>query len=428
MKTAHLARWARTRDPSYVARRMIALGRRYGFTPEKGMQRATECVDVLSARGCYPTFATPGRVVEKGGNFFKELTGMGAEIAIHGYDHVDFRSLSPAEAENQFVRAANAFDRYGIPFDGFRCPYLSWTDGMLESLPDSRLRYSSNTAIWWDVIPTEEANSIFSHLWQFYRPLSSETSFSLPRSRGELVEIAASLPDDLQLVDGLGLGKEGLRRTWSDIVRRTHGRGDLFAPLFHPELFEDCRLAFENILDEARDLRPRVWVTQLRDVARWWRERETFTVERGGNGSRLRLRFDCSERATILTRNVRTNAPTRSWDGSYDVVDARELEAGGGERPLVGLAPSAPADTLVLLREHGYITDTSEDARECSIYLTPSLLRELATEVALVDFIESSRAPLVKFGRWPDEARSAFCVAGDLDALSLRDYAARIVH
>jgi hypothetical protein len=31
-----------------------------------------------------------------------------------------------------------------------------------------------------------------------------------------------------------------------------------------------------------------------------------------------------------------------------------------------------------------------------------------------------------KFSRWPHEAKRAFCFAGDLDALSLRDYGRRL--
>jgi hypothetical protein len=37
-----------------------------------------------------------------------------------------------------------------------------------------------------------------------------------------------------------------------------------------------------------------------------------------------------------------------------------------------------------------------------------------------------SPAPLVKLGRWPDGAKSALCLTGDLDALSLVDYLSRV--
>jgi len=46
--------------------------------------------------------------------------------------------------------------------------------------------------------------------------------------------------------------------------------------------------------------------------------------------------------------------------------------------------------------------------------------------VDLIEHIEASPGPLMKLGRWPDAAKSAFCLAGDLDALSLRDYMGRL--
>jgi len=41
--------------------------------------------------------------------------------------------------------------------------------------------------------------------------------------------------------------------------------------------------------------------------------------------------------------------------------------------------------------------------------------------------IETSCSALIRFGLWPGQARSAFAVTGDLDALSLMDHAARLV-
>ena len=47
--------------------------------------------------------------------------------------------------------------------------------------------------------------------------------------------------------------------------------------------------------------------------------------------------------------------------------------------------------------------------------------------VELIRYIEESEGPLMRFSNWPSEAKSALCLAGDLDALSLRDYARRLV-
>ena len=96
---------------------------------------------------------------------------------------------------------------------------------------------------------------------------------------GSLVEIPVCVPDDLQLLDGLKLDERGMQQAWIDVLRQTHRRGELFDLMFHPESFEHSGPALEAVLREARDLDPSVWITQLRDVNRWWREKSRFTVD-----------------------------------------------------------------------------------------------------------------------------------------------------
>ena len=48
-----------------------------------------------------------------------------------------------------------------------------------------------------------------------------------------------------------------------------------------------------------------------------------------------------------------------------------------------------------------------------------------ARALAVLRHVEASTGPLVRVWRWPDGARSAVSIAGDLDALSITDYLAR---
>jgi peptidoglycan/xylan/chitin deacetylase (PgdA/CDA1 family) len=354
---------------------------------------------------------------------------MGAELAIHGYDHVDFRSLSPAEATRQFLRAAEACHRCGIHFEGFRCPYLSYADTTAPAIPAGMFKYSSNKAIWWNVVSPEsinQASAIFGHLHRFYQPESSEAMAAIPRISGDLLEIPLSVPDDLQLYDGLKLGEEGIRQAWTEILHRTHRRGEVYVIVFHPESFEHCAQAFESVLRKARLLWPAVWVAQLRDVSRWWWEKSRFAVNISSDTSGLQIRFDCSERATVLVRNIQTSEPTRPWDGSYQVLGSRSLHVPADQHPFVGVAADTPSHTIAFLKEQGYIVDSTQHASRCSVYLDAATMAQLETQVQLIDYIESRPVPLARYWRWPDEARSALCITGDLDALSLIDYASRL--
>ena len=295
-------------------------------------------------------------------------------------------------------------------------------------------RYSSNKAIWWDVVAPEfqhgagnGATAVFQGLSRFYQAESSKTHLAVPRMSGQLVEIPVCLPDDLQLLDGLKLDERGIQQAWTDLLRQTHRRGELFDLMFHPESFDQCGPALEAVLREARDLAPAVWITQLRDVNRWWREKSGFTVQSIGNGHGSRLTFHGSERATVLVRHMDIGEPTRAWYGSYRVLEGRTLRLNPDERPFIGVAADTPSGIVAFLREQGYIVDTSRQAPGCATYLGATELADVRDQIQLLDLIETSSAPLVRFWRWPAAARSAFCVTGDLDALSLSDYAARVL-
>jgi Polysaccharide deacetylase len=413
------------RHPAYLAARLRAIVQRYGLTSQWAKERARRCLRTLEPYGLQPTFATPGAVVESDPAFFQELSDAGAEVAIHGYDHADFRRLSSSQARWQFEKAIEAYERSGIPFEGFRCPYLSYTPEVRAVLPDGAFAYSSNTAIARQVVRLDAEDPIFTQLARNYRAAPSDDVVCAPSFDGPLVELPASVPDDLQLCDGLGLGNDGLRRAWTAMLEEAHSRGELFAPLFHPEAYDLLDAAMDGLLQAAHALRPSVWLTQLRDVARWWRERETFRARWVSREDGLSIEFDCGERATVLARGWRWTGNPREWDGGWSVIDERRVHIDDGTRPFVGLTGVDPG-TVAFLKEQGYVVDDGEHPERCSVCLSGREVEELGSRRALVEHIERSKTPLLRYSPWPAESKSALCIAGDLDALSLRSYARRL--
>jgi hypothetical protein len=240
-----------------------------------------------------------------------------------------------------------------------------------------------------------------------------------------LVELPASVPDDLQLADGLALGSDGLLDAWLDMHGQAHDRRELFAPLFHPEAYDLLADAIGGLLRAALARRPAVWLTQLRHVARWWLERSAFRARFDERDGRLSIALHCTDRATVLARGWRWPSSQRAWDGDWCVLDDRLLHVEDGTRPFVGVTGVDPRTTAFLV-EQGYIVDDGEHAGRCTLTLTDRAVESLGTQRAILGFIEDSGAPLLKFSAWPSAAKSALCLAGDLDALSLRDYAARL--
>jgi hypothetical protein len=406
-----------------LAARLRAVSGRYGLTTARAKQRVRRCLRSLERQGLQPTFATPGIVIDRQPAFFRELEAGGAELAIHGYDHADFRRLSRAGAAWQFEKAIAAYAAHGIACEGFRCPYLSYTADVRAVLPPGEFVYSSNRAVAWPVVD-DSGGAVFAQLARNYRAAAAADVVCTPSLDGELVELPASIPDDLQLCDGLGLGEEGLVRAWLAVLERSHAREELFAPLFHPEAYDLLEGAVETLLEAARARRPAVWLTQLRHVARWWRERAGFRATTTPEAGGVRVELLCSPRATVLARGWRGGA-ARPWDSAWSVLDDRVLQVPDGVLPFLGVT-GVDGAAIAFLREQGYVVEEGRDAARCGLVLGAGDVERLGCGRGLVDHVEGSAAPLVRFSRWPDEAKSAFCLAGDLDALSLREYADRL--
>jgi peptidoglycan/xylan/chitin deacetylase (PgdA/CDA1 family) len=386
---------------------------------------------MLAEHGCAPTFPTPGRVVERHAPFFRDLQSAGVEITVHSYDHVDLRDYSLDQAAQQLLKAADAFDRHQIEFCGFRCPYLGWSEDVLDVLPPGVFVYSSNKAIDWDTAPAGvgggEGPASSAVLERLYQPASALDIVCTPWTYPSgIIEIPVCLPDDLELLDNLGLGPDGVTEAWGEILRQTHLRGELFVLMFHPELAWRCREPFAQLLGRAQKLGPHVWLARLCEIAGWWQESARFSVRPTHTVEGLQLDFDCTDRATILVKGLNLDASVTVWDGAYSRLRARRLEVPAQPRPFVGLPADAPERIVSFLREQGYILDTGDTAPLCATYLDTNTLAGLDSDVALIEAIEVSPGPLVRYWRWPDGAKSALCISGDLDALTLLDYADRL--
>jgi hypothetical protein len=391
-------------------------------------RRLDQCVETLAGLGCAPTFPTPGNVVQRYPRFIRSLEERGVEIAVHSYEHVDLSALPVPVARQQLERAIRTFERFGIEARGFRCPYLGWSQKLRDALPAGMFDYSSNEAICFELdnLGTSTENKFFEAVRRFYQGRLFSENVCVPSTRPNLIEIPVCVPDDLQFHDGLGLGPEGIDQMWSKMLDQIYDRGELFNLMFHPELALFLGLPFKSLLRKASQFYLPVWVARLREVSDWWREKSRFKVEITPVTTGLRLNFTCTPRATILVRGLDTIGSAPIWDGDYHRLQSNVLEVSTNLRPFVGIAANAPESTVSFLLNQGYILDASETARSCGIFLDNDALSKMTNEVELVNYIEISPTPLVRFWRWPNGARSALCITGDLDALTLFDYASRI--
>ena len=426
----NLKRWFDARGARFVWQRGTTLLGRYGVMPHKAVLRIECCLETLAELGCAPTFPTPGIVVQHHPQFFRRVQAAGAEIAVHGYQHIDLNALPLVEAVRQLSRAVQTFEQFGLEVHGFRCPYIGCGSELMKALRPGLFEYSSNSAIHWDLARSDTrryAGKLYDVLDRFYRGRPASKTICVPWKRCGLLEIPICVPDDLQLHDGLHLCPEDISQVWGQMLHLTHRRGELLTLLTHPELASVCDSPLADLLREARRLRPSVWIARLRDIADWWREKSSFRVEVTQTSSGLRLCFVCSPRATILARGLGPYTSGQLWDGTYDQLPAHPLDVPAEPLPFVGLPVNAPVNVVSVLENQGYIVDASELAPRCGVYLGADMLSRLTNDVQLINYVEESAGPLVRYWRWPDGAKSALCITGDLDALTLLDYVTRLV-
>jgi hypothetical protein len=242
------------------------------------------------------------------------------------------------------------------------------------------------------------------------------------------VEIPVSLPEDEMLVDRLGIKDEKrIAGIWQDILKESHARGELFTLQLHPERILSCQLALSEVLGQAKALSPPVWVATLREIAEWWREKSQFAWELSSlGGGRHEVRAHCSDRATLLFRNCRVNAHAAPWISGYQRVNARSFVVESSRRPVVGLAPDSSPEAIDFLKQEGFWVELSSQPDDYGLYLTGLAGFRGADEKALSERIEASGAPLIRYWRWPEEAKSALSVTGDIDSITLTDFVLRI--
>ena len=79
-----------------------------------------------------------------------------------------------------------------------------------------------------------------------------------------------------------------------------------------------------------------------------------------------------------------------------------------------------------LLCEEGYAWQISTGAGDFAYYLDPSRV-QVENKRAVLTYLEQDQHPLVRIARWPRDFQSAMCVTGDIDALTIWDFAARLL-
>src|SRR6266566_5480194 len=145
----------KTKGLHNFARRLRTVFTRFGFSEKKTRQALYTIIRSLQPYAAAPTFFIPAVVLRRHAGLLGDIVGSGAEVGVHGFVHNDYRYLSPQEQGAHTREAVSVFKLGRIPFQGFRNPYLGWTEESLQVFSDCGFSYESNQAVLHEVIDKE---------------------------------------------------------------------------------------------------------------------------------------------------------------------------------------------------------------------------------------------------------------------------------
>jgi len=211
-----------------------------------------------------PTVPTTAIVLERHPELARSLNG--SDIAVHGYRHVAYTDLSAKQQAEDLDSAIQVFTRQGLAVHGFRAPYLR-ADRTTQSLLAKRGFLFDSSGVQY-VLPRSHP-AFAGALRLISRRYGQETLASVPHLlSNRLVELPVSLPDDVILVDGLGITRPStLSRVLEAMLGEIRASRSLLVAQIHPERFHLLREAVELALERATE--ESAWKASLSEIAQW---------------------------------------------------------------------------------------------------------------------------------------------------------------
>lgn len=400
---------------------------RYGLNQEKMDDALGTLAAILRKYACSATLPVTASALASKPALAKKYSFQGIELAIHGLQHIDYSLLSLENQLTHLEQALDIFQKLGITATGFRCPYLRWNTNTLAALKELGFVYDSSQALAWDVVDGVGTDA-YSRVLEFYRARSVREMPALPGWSEQLIRIPYCLPDDEALVDRLHIQDPAkMADIWLAMLDGAYQSGQLFTLGLHPERIHLCGEALQAVLAKARTFSPGVWIARLDEIASWYRKLAEATFEYQEGNETYHLKINAPAGATILVRSLEAMTVSQHWAQKYYSVSENEFTVQSDRRPWIGLSPDVPAALEQFLRGQGYLVEKSTEPQAYTCYLDHHSFSQQNEQSMLAD-LEREKTPLVRISRWPEGNRCGLVITGDVDALTVWDYATRILY
>jgi peptidoglycan/xylan/chitin deacetylase (PgdA/CDA1 family) len=410
-----------------MLKRAGMISAQYGLTWQKMDRILNHFANILEQYDCGATFPITAVTLDRNQMHIAGYQSRNIEFAVHGLFHVDHTRLSRDEQVLHLDRSRQLFEANEIDICGFRCPYLRWNQDTISAIQKTGFLYEGSQGLYWDVL-NGNGTTDYDHALNFYGALPAFAYPSLPNLVDGLVRIPYSLPDDESLIDRLRInGNKPFDHPWFAILEETYRLGELFTLGLHPERIYLCGGPLSEVLDRARHFTPSVWIARLDEIARWWVKRaETEVKISTDRNGEFHIKVNGPRGTTILLRGVEVTNSTAWWDEVYQFASDTEVHVRSSRRPFIGVSGSSDPSLKSFLTQQGYIVEEAVNEQTHTLYLDRTEFGRM-DERPLLALIEQADFPLVRLGRWPDGARSALSITGDIDALTIWDYGLRFL-
>jgi hypothetical protein len=408
--------------------RVFTVFSRFGLSPRKMEALLATYCDVLASAGASATLPVTATVLGRHRKVLQRLHERGIELAVHGLHHNDFAFLDEPTQRRQISAAMAIFREANIPFCGFRGPYLRSNEDTTRVLREEGFLYECSHTVMFPILDRTLARRrhriAYGRAIDLYEPRDALRVPVRPRDLDGLIDIPVALPDDEILMDRLGYNAAQIATVWLAILERTHEARELFTLQLHPERIVVAEEALRAVLARARVLEPKVWITRVDEIARWWKHRGTLALElMEVSPDRYCVRVCGGSPGDGASIVIRGDAHHEKKQSAVRHIE-REVFVDTKIKPVIGLSPRTDGSLQRFLHEEGFLFETSERRTDYGAYLDlPSRLWDEADVLAAID---NEPGPLVRLARWPNACQSALAITGDIDSITLGDFGWRL--
>ncbi|MFN8524210.1 MAG: polysaccharide deacetylase family protein [Chloroflexota bacterium] len=403
-------------------RRLGLISQRFGWTTSRIEGLLAEYYALLETHNVPAVWNVTGDTAVRNPDVVRKYSGSLVEIGIHGWSHTDHQLIDNAAQALEVDRGIQAFESIGVPTRGWRCPYLRAGQGTLARVAQRGLAWEVSGSIELPMRAAVALDATGQDTWDraiaFYGASPLAERLALPQIVNGTVHFFTSLPDDEMLIDRLSLPQSDLTRIWLAMLDRTIADGELLAMQLHPERIRGFKAPLAQLIERTRASADRVWIASLGDLADWWQARSQTRINAQPTDSGWRISAAAPHPVAIELLAPGLTRPSAMTAGT--------MQVDGEAWPGVGIVGAQAPTSAARLAELGFLAEPVTESRQYAAVLVEPSDSDLAAFARSARRGEGIASPLAHVAYWPAGFGSAMVITGDVCAMTLKDFAARV--